>query len=62
MKLSRADLRKVPHRELRLHPLLVDVTPEATPADREGQWVSVSLLGSVGLPAPLRQLLEQLRA
>jgi A/G-specific adenine glycosylase len=50
------------HRELRLHPVLVDVSPEATPPDREGQWVPVSLLGSVGLPAPLRQLLEQLRA
>jgi A/G-specific adenine glycosylase len=47
------------HRELRLHPLLVDVTAEVL-AGEDGQWVALDALHSVGLPAPLRLLLEQL--
>ena len=49
------------HRELRLHPLLVDVSsPAALDGWREGQWVPATMLKTVGLPAPLRQLLAQL--
>ncbi len=50
------------HRELRLHPLLVEgagpgdmVNPEA------GQWVRWDGLPALGLPAPVRSLLEGLR-
>ena len=46
------------HRELRLHPLLVDVTAEAVSGD--GQWVAFSALPAVGLPAPVRVLLDRL--
>ncbi len=50
------------HRELRLHPLLLDGQPDLLAAGREGQWVALAELESVGLPAPLRQLLTQLSA
>lgn len=50
------------HRELRLHPLLLDGAPDALSAGRDGQWVPVAMLESVGLPAPLRLLLAQLPA
>lgn len=46
------------HRELRLLPLLAEVP--ATPQPVDGQWVSMSALESVGLPAPVRSLLQAL--
>ncbi|MGI9218112.1 MAG: A/G-specific adenine glycosylase [Hydrogenophaga sp.] len=46
------------HRELRLHPLLVDVPASAVSGD--GQWVALSGLSAVGLPAPVRVLLDRL--
>ena len=46
------------HRELRLQPLLVDVPADVRPG--EGQWVNCSDLPGVGLPAPVRQLLDRL--
>ena len=49
------------HRELRLHPLLVDVPPgSAWQASAEGQWVSFDRLADFGLPTPVRVLLEHL--
>ena len=49
------------HRELRLHPLLVDrVAAGATPVAASGQWVSLDQLSAYGLPAPVRTLLETL--
>ena len=49
------------HRELRLHPLLIDdVAPESVSTCRMGQWVTVDVLAKVGLPTPVRSLLEQL--
>jgi A/G-specific adenine glycosylase len=47
------------HRELRLHPLLLDVTPNAEGLP-SGQWVGVSALAEHGLPAPVRQMLRTL--
>jgi len=56
-------LHSLTHRELRLHPLLVDVSsPAALDGWRDGQWVPAAMLESVGLPAPLRQLFAQLPA
>ena len=49
------------HRELRLHPVLVDLAPDAVdPARPDGRWVSTDRLGDFGLPAPVRSLLLQL--
>ncbi|MDQ7746752.1 A/G-specific adenine glycosylase [Hydrogenophaga pseudoflava] len=49
------------HRELRLHPVLVDLGPGAAELARaEGWWVPTAQLGDVGLPAPVRSLLMQL--
>ena len=49
------------HRELRLHPLLVEgVTDIATPDSAVGQWVPLDRLSAFGLPAPVRNLLERL--
>ena len=50
------------HRELRLHPLLLDGQPDPLAAGREGQWVALAELETVGLPTPLRQLLARLSA
>lgn len=50
------------HRELCLYPRLVDVAPERAQLDpTQGQWVALDALDQVGLPAPLRSLLTQLR-
>ncbi|MFM6986055.1 MAG: A/G-specific adenine glycosylase [Hydrogenophaga sp.] len=46
------------HRELRLQPVLVEVDGAWTPGD--GHWVALSRLGDIGLPAPLRTLLDRL--
>lgn len=46
------------HRELRLHPLLVDLPAEVVSGN--GQWVFRSALPAVGLPAPVRVLLDRL--
>lgn len=45
------------HRELRLHPLVVQVAIGWQPSG-EGQWVDVAGLDGVGVPAPLRELLR----
>lgn len=46
------------HRELQLHPMLLDVLPESSGTDAaQGQWVSADALGDHGLPTPVRQLL-----
>ncbi|MGM9426124.1 A/G-specific adenine glycosylase [Hydrogenophaga sp. MI9] len=51
------------HRELRLHPVLVDVAPGGPwPVSTEGQWVALDNLAACGLPAPVRALLERLPA
>ncbi len=46
------------HRELRLHPLLLDVPAGMSLAD--GRWWAMRALQGVGLPAPLRSLLDRL--
>lgn len=49
------------HRELRLHPVLVDLAPGAAdPVLEGGQWVPWDRLDGVGLPSPVRSLLGQL--
>lgn len=49
------------HRELRLHPLLLELS-SAVGSDGlpSGQWVSAEALSDHGLPAPVRQLLSSL--
>lgn len=46
------------HRELRLIPLLADLPSDA--AQGEGQWVALTALDGIGLPAPVRSLLQAL--
>ncbi|MGS5085992.1 A/G-specific adenine glycosylase [Hydrogenophaga sp. A37] len=54
-------MHSLTHRELRLHPLLVDVPSDrAMVTHTEGQWVLLDRLDQVGLPTPLRTLLQQL--
>jgi len=48
------------HRELRLQPLLFDGSAAGCAGMGDGQWVRLADLAGVGLPAPLRQLLERL--
>ena len=49
------------HRELRLHPLLLEtIDPADAPSSRTGQWVRWVDLPTLGLPAPVRTLLETL--
>ncbi|MBT9463230.1 A/G-specific adenine glycosylase [Hydrogenophaga sp.] len=49
------------HRELRLHPLLLELDDEPQPADMpEGQWVDAEILAQHGLPAPVKLLLQRL--
>lgn len=49
------------HRELHLHPMLLDVKPGTAGVDaRDGQWVHADALGDHGLPAPVRLLLAGL--
>jgi A/G-specific adenine glycosylase len=49
------------HRELRLHPLLVDGGADLpTPDAATGQWVRLDRLSAYGLPTPVRSLLERL--
>lgn len=51
------------HRELRLHPLLLEL--RSVPGAGElpdGQWVDAELLGQYGMPAPVKLLLEALLA
>jgi A/G-specific adenine glycosylase len=45
------------HRELRLHPCLIDCADDWPPAGSEGQWVDESALQAHGLPAPVRLML-----
>lgn len=48
------------HRELRLQPLLLDRSIIGCPGKGDGRWVKLADLAAVGLPAPVRQLLERL--
>lgn len=49
------------HRELRLHPLLLDLdTPPAAFDHGTGRWVDAGAVEALGLPAPVRQLLAAL--
>jgi A/G-specific adenine glycosylase len=49
------------HRELHLHPMLLDVKPESAGPDAgKGQWVAADALADHGLPTPVRQLLARL--
>jgi A/G-specific adenine glycosylase len=49
------------HRELRLHPLLLDVgARKEVPMESDGQWVAIADLPSYGLPAPIRTLIATL--
>lgn len=48
------------HRELRLHPWLIDVTAQWPTPTGAGQWMRAEQLEAVGMPAPVRQLLRQL--
>jgi A/G-specific adenine glycosylase len=49
------------HRELRLHPLLLEVSAgQQVPVETEGQWVPMAELPSYGLPAPIRTLMAGL--
>ena len=51
------------HRELRLHPLLLELTSEPLPGEwPAGQWVDAERLVQHGLPAPVKLLLQALRA
>jgi len=49
------------HRELRLHPLLLELTDEPVSVDMPpGQWVDAAALTRHGLPAPVKLLLQRL--
>jgi len=48
------------HRELRLHPLLLDLPAGQAVGDLPGQWVPAAALIDHGLPTPVRQLLSTL--
>lgn len=49
------------HRELRLHPLLLELTSEPGPGDLPaGQWVDAAQLSQHGLPTPVKLLLQAL--
>jgi A/G-specific adenine glycosylase len=49
------------HRELRLHPLLLELNDEPRSVDMPpGQWVDSAMLSQHGLPAPVRLLLQRL--
>jgi A/G-specific adenine glycosylase len=48
------------HRELRLHPLLLDLPAGQAMGDLPGQWVPAAALIDHGLPTPVRQLLSVL--
>lgn len=48
------------HRELRLHPLLLDLPGEQGMGDLPGRWVPAGALADHGLPTPVRQLLSAL--
>lgn len=68
-----AQLHVLTHRDLHLHPVIVEIAqegltvaepaPDLTPASAtaaEGQWWSAHAWGSLGLPAPVRLLLQAL--
>jgi A/G-specific adenine glycosylase len=48
------------HRELRLHPVLIEAGQARPPESARGQWVQVSALATHGLPAPVRLMLQAL--
>ncbi|KRB35511.1 MULTISPECIES: A/G-specific adenine glycosylase [unclassified Acidovorax] len=45
------------HRDLHLHPLLIQTDEGGSPA-QDGEWLSPDQWSSVGLPAPIRKLLD----
>lgn len=49
------------HRELRLHPLLVELPMTGAAPAADGAWHALSGMDDMGLPAPVRQLLAALR-
>ena len=50
------------HRELRLHPLLLELTSAPMPGELpEGRWVDAARLGQHGLPTPVKLLLQALQ-
>jgi len=48
------------HRELRLHPVLIEAGEAPPPQGSRGQWVQASALQAHGLPAPVRLMLQAL--
>lgn len=50
-------LHMLTHRDLYLHPVVVEVDAEE-PLDNENAWFSIEQWPSLGLPAPIRKLLE----
>jgi A/G-specific adenine glycosylase len=49
------------HRELHLHPMLLDLAPASFDPDADkGQWVDTQSLGHLGLPTPVRLMLDRL--
>lgn len=53
-------LHTLTHRDLHLHPVLVEVN-EQQPFNDEGAWFCSVQWSSLGLPAPIRKLLESVR-
>jgi A/G-specific adenine glycosylase len=50
------------HRELRLHPLLLELGSEPGPGELpQGQWVEAAMLSQHGLPTPVKLLLQALQ-
>lgn len=56
---SPAFIHVLTHKDLHLHPMLLRVESTAWP-QRDGRWVSPSDWPQLGLPAPVRKLLEQM--
>ena len=46
------------HKDLHLHPVQLQVGAGQAPADRQGQWFTPSQALALGLPAPIRRLLQ----
>ena len=47
------------HKDLHLHPVQVKVAAGDVPADQQGQWFTLEQALKLGLPAPVRKLLQQ---
>ena len=46
------------HKDLHLHPVQLQVGAGQEPVDRQGQWFTPSQALALGLPAPIRKLLQ----